>query len=115
MGFSDHGEFSSAATNSDKEPMQHAFERPIVARLPAHLYFIINAVFHYMGPAFAVLLFAHVDLLKVAWLRIASAALIFAAWKRPWRYAGALSRQDRRTVLALGVVLAAMTGDEQQS
>ena len=31
-------------------------------------------MFHYLGPAFAVLLFARVDVLGVAWLRIASAA-----------------------------------------
>ena len=43
------------------------------------LYFVVSAVFHYLGPAFAVLLFARVDVLGVAWLRIASAALIFAA------------------------------------
>ena len=38
-----------------------------------------------MGPAFAVLLFARVDVLGVAWLRIAAAAAVFAAWRRPWR------------------------------
>ena len=50
-----------------------------VDRAPPHLYFVVSAVFHYLGPAFAVLLFARVDVLGVAWLRIASAALIFAA------------------------------------
>ena len=34
-----------------------------------------SAVFHYLGPSFAVLLFARVDVPGVAWLRIASAAL----------------------------------------
>jgi inner membrane transporter RhtA len=48
-------------------------------------YFAVSAVFHYLGPAFAVLLFARVDVLGVAWLRIASAALVFAAWRRPWQ------------------------------
>jgi hypothetical protein len=42
---------------------------------PPHVYFLVSAVFHYLGPAFAVLLFARVDVLGVAWLRIASAAL----------------------------------------
>ena len=42
--------------------------------VPPHVYFIVSAVFHYLGPAFAVLLFARVDVLGVAWLRIASAA-----------------------------------------
>ena len=54
-------------------------------RVPPHAYFVVSAVFHYLGPSFAVLLFARVDVLGVAWLRIASAALIFAAWRRPWR------------------------------
>ena len=53
--------------------------------VPPHAYFVVSAVFHYLGPAFAVLLFARVDVLGVAWLRIASAAVIFAAWRRPWR------------------------------
>ena len=56
-----------------------------VERVPPHLYFVVSAVFHYLGPAFAVLLFARVDVLGVAWLRIASAALVFALWRRPWR------------------------------
>ena len=41
---------------------------------PPHAYFVVSAIFHYLGPAFAVLLFAHLDVLGVAWLRIASAA-----------------------------------------
>ena len=64
-----------------------------VDRAPPHLYFVVSAVFHYLGPAFAVLLFARVDVLGVAWLRIASAALIFAVWRRPWRV---LARARRR-------------------
>jgi inner membrane transporter RhtA len=54
-------------------------------RFPPHVFFFVSAVFHYLGPAFAVLLFAHVPVAGVAWLRIASAALIFALWRRPWR------------------------------
>ena len=68
------------------------------ARLP----FVVSAVFHYLGPAFAVLLFARVDVLGVAWLRIASAALVFALWRRPWHVL------RHRTVLAWGLVLAVM-------
>jgi inner membrane transporter RhtA len=68
-------------------------------------YFTVSAVFHYLGPAFAVLLFARVDVLGVAWLRIASAALVFAAWRRPWR-----SIPDKRDplLLAWGACLALM-------
>ncbi|HEX8122408.1 MAG TPA: EamA family transporter [Solirubrobacteraceae bacterium] len=76
--------------------------------MPPYAYFLVSAVFHYLGPAFAVLLFARVDVLGVAWLRIASAALIFAAWRRPWRAFAALDRPGRRLVLAWGSVLAVM-------
>ena len=69
--------------------------------VPAHAYFVGSAIFHYLGPAFAVLLFVRVDVLGVAWLRIASAAAIFAAWKRPWHAVNRLTVQ-------LGVVLAVM-------
>jgi inner membrane transporter RhtA len=79
-----------------------------VRRPPPQLYFVVSAVFHYLGPSFAVLLFARVDVLGVAWLRIASAALIFAAWRRPWRAFAALDRDGRRLLLAWGAVLAVM-------
>jgi inner membrane transporter RhtA len=68
-------------------------------------YFTVSAVFHYLGPAFAVLLFARVDVLGVAWLRIAVAALLFAAWRRPWRRVDA---GTARLVAAWGACLAAM-------
>ena len=71
-------------------------------RVPAATYFVGSAIFHYLGPAFAVLLFALVEPLGVAWLRIAGAALIFAAWRRPWR---ALTLP---LVVAMGTVLAVM-------
>jgi inner membrane transporter RhtA len=71
-------------------------------------YFLVSAVFHYLGPAFAVLLFARVDVLGVAWLRIASAALIFAAWRRPWRAFGTLDSGGKRLLVAWGGVLALM-------
>jgi inner membrane transporter RhtA len=80
-------------------------------RLPPQAFFLVSAVFHYLGPSLAVLLFAHVDVLGVAWLRIASAAAVFAAWRRPWRLLldGTDGTGHRRaTILALGVVLAAM-------
>ena len=60
---------------------------------PPHLYFVVSAVFHYLGPSFAVLLFVHVDVLGVAWLRIASAAVVFAVWRRPWRIVRRLPAQ----------------------
>src|SRR5688572_2417671 len=78
------------------------------SRVAPHAYFVVSAVFHYLGPAFAVLLFARVDALGVAWLRIASAAAIFALWRRPWRLLGALDGEGRRLLLAWGAVLALM-------
>ena len=75
---------------------------------PPHAYFVASAVFHYLGPAFAVLLFARVDVLGVAWLRIASAALIFALWRRPWRAISTLGPAGRRLLVGWGAVLAIM-------
>lgn len=79
-----------------------------VARVPPHAYFMVSAIFHYLGPAFAVLLFVRVEALGVAWLRIAAAALVFALWRRPWRVWTRLDRTARRVVLAWGAVLAVM-------
>jgi inner membrane transporter RhtA len=44
----------------------------------------------------------------VAWFRIATAAIIFALWRRPWRMFLRIPWAKRRTLLALGVVLALM-------
>ncbi len=57
-------------------PPQLGIRSPGRAAVPAQAYFVGSAVFHYLGPSFAVLLFARVDILGVAWLRIASAAVI---------------------------------------
>jgi inner membrane transporter RhtA len=78
------------------------------ATAPPQLYFVGSAVFHYLGPAFAVLLFARLEPFGVAWLRIASAAVIFALWRRPWRALGRSDSAARQTVVALAVVFAAM-------
>jgi inner membrane transporter RhtA len=88
------------------------FSRPrgtkLVEATPPQLFFVGSAIFHYLGPSFAVLLFARVDPLGVAWLRIASAGVIFAAWRRPWRALRACSPEIRRLVVSFGVVLAVM-------
>jgi len=80
----------------------------VAGAIPPHAYFLVSAVFHYLGPAFAVLLFAHVAPLGVAWLRIASAAAVFAAWRRPWRLFARGTWPQRRPLIALGVVLGLM-------
>jgi inner membrane transporter RhtA len=79
-----------------------------VARLPPTSFFLTSAVFHYLGPSFAVLLFVHVHALGVAWLRIAAAAVFFAAWRRPWRVWRRAQTRQRWVFVGLGVVLAAM-------
>jgi inner membrane transporter RhtA len=77
-------------------------------RLPPATYFVLSAVFHYVGPSLAVLLFARLDVLGVAWLRVVTAAVVFAAWRRPWRLIADLTWSQRRTVLLFGIVLAGM-------
>jgi inner membrane transporter RhtA len=77
-------------------------------RIPPHMYFVVSAVFHYLGPAFAVLLFSRVSVLGVAWLRIAAAGVVFAAWRRPWRALAGLDRAGRGLLLGWGAVLAVM-------
>lgn len=79
-----------------------------VHRVPPHAYFVVSAVFHYLGPAFAVLLFVRVDALGVAWLRIVAAASIFALWRRPWRLWQRLDQHTRRLLVGWAAVLAAM-------
>jgi inner membrane transporter RhtA len=81
---------------------------PVSQRIPPHAWFVVSAVFHYLGPAFAVLLFARVDVLGVAWLRIAAAALVLAAWRRPWRAVRRLDREGRWLLVQWGAVLAVM-------
>lgn len=80
----------------------------MTARLPPQIFFFVSAIFHYLGPAFAVLLFSSVSVLGVAWFRIASAAVIFALWRRPYRVFMRMPSEKRRTLLALGVVLGLM-------
>ena len=80
-------------------------------RLPPHAYFLVSAIFHYLGPALAVLLFADIAPLGVAWLRVASAAVVFALWRRParlWRLWRAATARIRWLLVAFGIVLAAM-------
>jgi inner membrane transporter RhtA len=79
--------------------------RRTVTAAPPQAYFVVSAIFHYLGPSFAVLLFARVEPLGVAWLRVASAGAVFAVWRRPWR---ALRIGAWRLVIALGIVLAVM-------
>jgi len=81
---------------------------PVTDRVPPHLWFVGSAIFHYLGPSFAVLLFARVSVGGVAWLRIMSAALVFAIWRRPWRVFFDATSEVQRLIVALGAVFALM-------
>lgn len=93
-----------ATTSGNKPPTR------LHGRIPPHAFFVVSAVFHYLGPALAVLLFARLDALGVAWLRIAAAAIFLGLWRRPVRGWRALDPSTRRIVLAWGAVLAVMNG-----
>jgi inner membrane transporter RhtA len=75
---------------------------------PPQVWFAISAIFHYLGPSFAVLLFPSVGVLGVAWMRIGAAAAIFAPWTTPWRTLAKADGQTRRLLIGLGVCLAVM-------
>jgi inner membrane transporter RhtA len=77
-------------------------------RLPSSSFFVCSALFHYLGPAVAVLLFGKVAPLGVMWLRVATAALTFAIWRRPWRIAITLDRRQRFSLVGLGALLVGM-------
>jgi inner membrane transporter RhtA len=81
---------------------------PAMGRVPPHAWFVTSAIFHYLGPSLAVLLFPHVGVLGVAWFRIASAAVILGVWTRPWRRLARASPRTRLVLAFLGADLAAM-------
>ena len=75
---------------------------------PPHAWFGVSAIFHYLGPSFAVLLFPAVGVLGVAWMRIASAAAIFAPRTKPWRTIKQADARTRFLLIGLGACLATM-------
>jgi len=89
-------------------PSRSASASASADRVPPHVWFVTSAVFHYLGPSFAVLLFARVGVLGVAWFRIAGAAAVFAVAIRPWRGARSWSRRAILLLGALGACLALM-------
>jgi inner membrane transporter RhtA len=76
--------------------------------VPPHAWFCVSAIFHYLGPSFAVLLFPAIGVLGVAWMRIASAALIFAPFTKPWRTIAEADARTRLLLVGLGGCLAIM-------
>jgi inner membrane transporter RhtA len=99
----DHVEVAISAASRSRPALERG-----VASAPPELYFVGSAVFHYLGPAFAVLLFARVEPLGVAWLRIASAGAVFVVWRRPWRVLKVSRGTAWALVCSLGAVLAVM-------
>jgi inner membrane transporter RhtA len=75
-------------------------------RVPAPLMFLFSGLAQYGGAALAVALFAVIASPTVAWLRIAVAALVLLAWRRPWR--ARWTRADLLAAVAFGIVLAGM-------
>jgi inner membrane transporter RhtA len=94
------------------KPRPPATESTIVNKaataVPPQAWFGVSAVFHYLGPSFAVLLFPAVGVLGVAWFRIASAAAVFAAVTRPWRTILHADAKTRLLLAGLGICLAVM-------
>src|ERR1700752_2688943 len=93
--------------SSPSQADRRAFTR-VAAAVPPQAWFGVSAVFHYLGPAFAVLLFPHIGVLGVAWLRIGSAALILATLTRPWPPLATASPRQLKLLLAFGACLAVM-------
>lgn len=78
------------------------------SRIPPQLWFSISAVFHYLGPSFAVLLFPAIGVLGVAWFRVTTAALVFAPMTRPWVVIREADTRKRILLVGLGACLAVM-------
>lgn len=76
--------------------------------VPPQAWFGVSAVFHYLGPSFAVLLFPAIGVLGVAWFRISSAALVFASFTKPWKTIRDADKKGRLLLIGLGVCLAIM-------
>ena len=85
-----------------------AAPRAVSAKVPPQTWFVISAIFHYLGPSFAVLLFPAVGVLGVAWFRIASAAAVFAPITRPWRLFARMDKHERHLLVGMGTCLALM-------
>ena len=99
----DSGWSQGRVNTSSTQPLTRVAES-----LPPQIWFGVSAVFHYLGPSFAVLLFPAVGVFGVAWLRIASAAAMFSMWTRPIRTFTCSDASTRIRLIALGACLAFM-------
>ena len=88
--------------------LSSAFFNRVANTVPPPVWFGVSAIFHYLGPSFAVLLFPAIGILGIAWFRIASAALIFAPMTKPWITFRKADSKTRLLLLGLGICLAIM-------
>ncbi len=99
---------SDQAPHESIPPVRDGIMSRAAEAVPPHAWFGVSAVFHYLGPSFAVLLFPVIGVFGVAWFRIASAALVFAPITKPWRTFRRANNRERVLLLALGGCLAVM-------
>src|SRR5699024_11054890 len=67
----------------------------VARRVPPPVYFVVSAAVRYLGPALAESLFARIEALGVECLRLATAAVVFAVWRRAWRRWRHIDRRTR--------------------
>ncbi len=89
-------------------PSQKFLLNKVAESVPPQAWFGVSAIFHYLGPSFAVLLFPSVGVLGVAWFRVAAAAIIFAPFTKPWKVIWEADTATRWLLLGLGICLAVM-------
>ncbi|MGO1317022.1 MAG: EamA family transporter [Cellulomonadaceae bacterium] len=77
-----------------------------MSRIPAPVLFLVSGITQYVGAGVAVGLFARIEAPAVAWARIAIAAVLLIAWRRPWR--AQWTRAGLVRAAGFGAVLAAM-------
>ncbi len=97
----------------DATPPRAGPRSPTLAwRLPPQLLFVVGALTQYVGAGLAVLLFARVPVIGVAWLRVLAAAVVMTPWARPWRLRDARGWTRERLLLVggFGLALAGMNG-----
>lgn len=70
--------------------------------------FVAQGMTQYVGASLAVVLFAVMPATTVAWWRLALAAIVLLAWRRPWRGRVAWTRADLRAAAIFGFFLATM-------
>lgn len=78
------------------------------AGIRAPLLFVLQGLTQYVGASYAVMLFVLMPSTTVAWWRLAVAALVMAAWRRPWRRSAGMTRKVTGMAAVFGLCLATM-------